>query len=226
MRNNCFVFLVAIATVGCGLSDAKKTTSDSASAQPTSDLSSQPKQSTVTPRLWLDQDAATMIRVVAGYDNPEDLVFVVRWEHGTLGGWAKLNSPDGANTISFDLGVPTEPSQTTGMGDLTGWIVIAMRKQPNSSREEYEVRIEEQFTLHVANSTETRGFDSRSGTLIREPAGAVANARRPILSRSNEGRDGRFELIQDKDGQDVPWLSVNLRSSLSEPNASAEFNKD
>lgn len=221
MRNHYFLLFLLIVAIGCEPNREPETiTTRPPDAELTSDPPKQPEKPVPAPRIWLDEDAAAMIKLTMGYDDPNDRVTVIRWEHSSFSGWVKLDSPAGASTLSFDLGVPTELAQSPGIENVSGWIVVAMRMQSGASGQAYDVRIEQQFTWHQGNASETRGFESRRGTLLRVPPDVVVDSACRVLSRWHADR---FELMRCQDGQSVPWLSVRLGSHPFETEDKAEL---
>lgn len=79
--------LLAVTTLtGCGVRGGSEPVDAQPLVQSSGDGSQQPK---VTPRLWLDKEAAQMVKVMSDYSDPEDAVWVIRWENGNLSGWVR-----------------------------------------------------------------------------------------------------------------------------------------
>jgi hypothetical protein len=219
MREIGLLFLAVATVAGCGMQEG----TERMDAQPLVQSSLEaPRQQSVTPRLWLDEDAAEMVRVTAGYSEPEDRVWVIRWEHGKLRGWAKFESREEPLPLLCNLGVPPDHPGAVGVDDASGWLVVAMRKLANTPGEAYNVRIDEQFTLHEGDSAQAYGVESRRGTLVRVPADISPEDDWNSRQLSSKG-SSRFTLTKWQDGGAAPWLEVSVDSLLpSEPRSNVE----
>lgn len=71
----------------------------------------------VSPRLWWDEAASEMVKVALGYDQPDDAVYVFRWEHDAMHGNVELESKDGSGRVSHELSVPSGPEFWRMCGD-------------------------------------------------------------------------------------------------------------
>ena len=199
--------LLLVTTVsGCGTQQGTPEPIDTQLAAQVKDGESQePKAS---PRLWLDEDAAGMIKVMSGYSDPEDKVYVIRWEHSEMRGQAQLESGDDSKPLSYDLGPPSDLTYRPNAEDVSGWLVVAMRKLSDTDGEKYDVRIEEQCTTRNGSESQTRGFDSRRGTLLRVPPDADREDWK-IRKLMDYGND-HVELMKWQDGKSVSWLQLRL----------------
>lgn len=210
MRVIGITFLFVAAIYGC---NTKQDVPAQHNTQTT--IHSDDEQSPI-PKLWVDDDAARMIKQLAGYSNL-DQVYVVRWEHGGLVGRADFDAEDGAK-VSHDLSVPTGGSDIDGDDILSGWLVVAMRRLAEADGEAYEVLIEEEYTYRLGpNDTNTPRFDSRRGTLLRVPPADVG---KQVILSSHGGT--RFELLKSRDGTAVPWLEIKLGSTPLEDEIGAD----
>jgi len=241
MRKLGILSLIMINVVGCGPNVAPEPAIGKPVVPSTAVES---EQARVRPRLWLDDEAAAMIKVVSGYTDPNDKVSVIRWENGNLSGWVKFESRENSTPLSYNLSVPPDRSDAVGSTPLSsslsvppdrsdavgvdhtsGWLVVAMRKLSDSPGEAYDVRIEEQYTLHKGNTAQTHGFDSRRGTLLRVPPDVAPedDLQAITLSESLSSKDSHyFALKKWQDGESVSWLELRLGALSSAPESNAE----
>ncbi len=152
-----------------------------------------------------------MIKVVSGYSDPGDEVYVIRWEHGELHGWVKLDPQDDSASLSRDLSIPVDLSRAPGVEDASGWLVVAMHILSDTPGTAYDVRIEEQFTLRKADESRTMSFKSCRGTLLRVPPDIDAD-NQESRKTSSYGLD-HVELTKFQDGQSISWLELRLPST-------------
>lgn len=106
MRTVGVPILLAISIFGCSRQQGTPEVTDAQTALHSNEVDSQ--QRINAPRLWMDEDAASMIKVVSGLFDPEDKVYVARWENGAVRGQAQLESVDDSKPLSFDLSVPSD----------------------------------------------------------------------------------------------------------------------
>ena len=223
------LLVVVITAVGC----VKKPTPEPSNAQPVDPARvtdvQPPKPS---PKLWLDNQAADMVKAVLGYSREDD-VYVIRWEHvDQLHGWVKLDPKVGSEPVSYDLTIlpsdilkGSKAVATHREFGLSGWAVVTMRKLANTPGSAYDVRVEQQFTQQYIASegndmSQTSGFESRRGTLLRMPANTDPNNfEGRTLSR---GSQDWIELKKCQDGRSVSWLEVRIGPAASKNEANAQ----
>ena len=199
-------YLLLITTTGC---DTERATEPDGLPVVTPITEGESQQAKEVPRLWLDDDAGEMIKAMSDERAVPDTVYVIRWEHSELCGWVKLESQDGSTPLSYDLSVPPEHSDPDSDKDVSGWLVVAIRKLSDTPGDAYDVRIEEEYSLRDTDGTDIFGFKSRRGMLVS----AAKSDNSEMRSTAKWGSDHVELKKYNKDGQEEDWLKLRLGST-------------
>lgn len=217
----CTAVLLILALAGCSEQAAKPPQTEVPSVAATL-----PKPTDIDrPRLWTDGPAAEMIKAMVGYD-PGDTVSVVRWENGDVEGWVDLDQGEGTKRTPLATpGASTgEPSkQAPGTKKTSGWIVVALQRQPDKDPIEYRCRVVGEVTFfkeHESNvvvATRYR-FATAEGPLVLQPPEVSAGMAEFTpdsftMPRVIGGKSAEF----GPGGGGKNWLEVRLKKSSSLP---------
>jgi len=211
MRMTAALILFVFPILGClpGCSDRQRMSGSTEIQAASHSDGGESQQPTSMPRIWTDDEAASMVKAVSGLSAPEDRVYVFRWEKGAVRGQVKLEVPDQSEPLAFDLSVPPDLTDTSGNGIVSGWITVAMRKVSETDGEVYDVRIDQQFTIGTGDEFKTVERGSRIGRLTRVPPDADPNHQEArTLAKHNSTRG--WQLLKFQDGVAVPWFELNL----------------
>ncbi len=194
---------IVLLFVGCGLQSDLPQAAVAPPIEQATDASTEEPMPISAGRLWLDEDAATMIEAVLDNSGSDHQVTVIRWDKVKPKGWAKLAAAEPSDPVVYDLSFESDDPD---IDFASGWIVIAMRQQSKETHE-WNVRITQLFKIRTGQQL-GQIVDRHEGTLVRQPR---------VTDLGNQGdSEIRFDtdyiaLKKYEDGNPVSWLELKLR---------------
>jgi hypothetical protein len=185
-------------------------------------------------RMWRDVGMESLFKATLDH-TLLDNVYVYRWEQGDLKGWAKLDPGDGGEPIVYDLSVEADVAERREGDSISGCLVVAMRQLRNATGQQYEVRIDQVYTINSDHSpSENPKFhfpppkatflsslngrivqtETRRGLVVYLPPGLETDFKNAGegLRVFMTGGDYDLTLFQVSDGKSVPWLQIEFES--------------
>jgi len=165
------------------------------------------------PALRADGEAAEVVKAL-GYDE----AYVFRWQNSAVDGWVEFDSDGGPKRVS--LGETREASRPNvkpvpGMDPrrISGFLVVAMRKEPAAEGEErYEVRVEQGFKYDGCPAQwDTFRGGSHVGKVKLWSKKDLAGVILPRQAHYEE--DSSVSLQKYVEGKPVNWLELRIADS-------------
>jgi hypothetical protein len=233
------VAAVIMATLTLSTGDCSKppATIPAVDAKPAPAAASTESAAQPVRRIWLDEDVARLVKSL-GYDE----AYVIRWENSEIRGWVEFDGEDGAKRVTLDSipsdrreadvspfpGTLSTGRAFGGKADTTatamdskrrsreevasGWILVALRKDPGVPANAYQVRIEQGFRTEYDPGEAEKSLAGVPNLLgINTYKRNTAEGRLILGSPWTQNRsDSHLSFLKYRNGKDEPWLELRL----------------